>query len=68
MAGWQGLASLAQIMVAFYITCLIFVVVILGLLLRAITGVGLFSLLRLPGSGIPADPVHLLIGVRTAPG
>jgi aerobic C4-dicarboxylate transport protein len=45
-AGWQGLASLAQIMLGFYATCLVFVVLVLGPLLRAITGVSLFSLLR----------------------
>ena len=47
--GWAALASLAQIMAAFYITCLIFVVGVLGLLLRATTGVSIFSLLRYLG-------------------
>jgi aerobic C4-dicarboxylate transport protein len=44
--GWGALASLAQIMAGFYATCLIFVVVFLGLLLRLTTGVNIFSLLR----------------------
>jgi aerobic C4-dicarboxylate transport protein len=33
-------------MLAFYITCLLFVIVLLGLLLRATTGVGIFQLLN----------------------
>jgi aerobic C4-dicarboxylate transport protein len=44
--GWKALSALGQIMAAFYITCLIFVLVILGLLLRATTGVSIFSLLN----------------------
>ena len=44
--GWKALSALGQIMAGFYITCLIFVVVILGLLLRFTTGMNLFSLLN----------------------
>jgi len=44
--GWKALSALGQIMAGFYITCLIFVVVFLGLLLRFTTGVSIFSLLR----------------------
>jgi aerobic C4-dicarboxylate transport protein len=44
--GWKALSALGQIMAAFYITCLIFVLVILGLLLRATTGMNIFSLLN----------------------
>jgi aerobic C4-dicarboxylate transport protein len=44
--GVDVLTSLATLMAAFYITCFLFVVVFLGLLLRAITGVGIFSLLK----------------------
>jgi aerobic C4-dicarboxylate transport protein len=44
--GWDALTSLAQIMAAFYLTCLIFVVVILGLLLRLVTGLNIFTLMR----------------------
>jgi aerobic C4-dicarboxylate transport protein len=44
--GWKALSALGQIMAGFYITCLIFVVVFLGLLLRVTTGVGIFSLLN----------------------
>jgi aerobic C4-dicarboxylate transport protein len=44
--GASALTSLATIMIGFYVTCLLFVVVFLGLLLRAVTGVGIFSLMR----------------------
>jgi aerobic C4-dicarboxylate transport protein len=44
--GWKALLGLAQIMVGFYLTCLIFVVVILGTLLRLFARVSIFSLLR----------------------
>jgi aerobic C4-dicarboxylate transport protein len=44
--GWSALTALGQIMLAFYLTCLLFVVVFLGLLLRFTTGMGLFSLLN----------------------
>jgi aerobic C4-dicarboxylate transport protein len=44
--GWKALSALGQIMAGFYITCLIFVVLFLGLLLKATTGVGIFSLLN----------------------
>jgi aerobic C4-dicarboxylate transport protein len=44
--GWGALRALGQIMAAFYITCLLFVLVFLGVLLKATTGVGIFSLLN----------------------
>jgi aerobic C4-dicarboxylate transport protein len=44
--GWSALVALGQIMLAFYITCVIFVFVILGGVLRFGAGVGIFSLLR----------------------
>ena len=47
--GLDALKSLAVIMVGFYATCLIFVVGVLGTLLRLTTGVSLFSLLRYLG-------------------
>jgi aerobic C4-dicarboxylate transport protein len=46
VSGWSALAALLQIMAGFYLTCVIFVVLVLGVLLRLATGVGLFSLLR----------------------
>src|SRR5215203_2907501 len=36
--GWSALAALGQIMLGFYITCFLFVVLVLGGLLRAVTG------------------------------
>ncbi len=42
--GLDALKSLALLMVAFYITCVLFVFVILGTLLKVVTGVNVFSL------------------------
>ncbi|ATO13824.1 C4-dicarboxylate transporter DctA [Micromonospora sp. WMMA2032] len=47
--GVDALKSLAQIMLGFYATCLIFVIVVLGLLLRLIARISIFSLLRYLG-------------------
>jgi aerobic C4-dicarboxylate transport protein len=47
--GWDALISLFKIMAAFYITCLIFVIVVLGTILRAVTGLSIFQLLRYLG-------------------
>ncbi len=47
--GLDALKSLAILMAAFYITCAVFVFVVLGILLRLATGVNLFSLLRYLG-------------------
>jgi aerobic C4-dicarboxylate transport protein len=44
--GFDALKSLLQIMIGFYLTCLIFVLVILGLLLRFIAQMSIFKLLR----------------------
>jgi aerobic C4-dicarboxylate transport protein len=44
--GWSALAALGQIMLGFYITCLLFVVIVLGALLRMVTGLNIFSLLK----------------------
>ncbi|SHF46418.1 aerobic C4-dicarboxylate transport protein [Jatrophihabitans endophyticus] len=44
--GVDALTSLAVIMLAFYATCLVFVVGVLGTLLRLATGVGILGLLR----------------------
>ena len=44
--GWEALKSLALIMVAFYVTCFLFVFVVLGSILKAVTGVNVFSLLK----------------------
>jgi aerobic C4-dicarboxylate transport protein len=47
--GVSALASLGVLMIGFYITCLLFVFVVLGALLKAATGVGIFGLLKYLG-------------------
>ncbi|GGO93093.1 C4-dicarboxylate transporter DctA [Nocardioides phosphati] len=47
--GVDALKSLAVLMLGFYITCAVFVFVILGTVLRITTGVNIFSLLRYLG-------------------
>jgi aerobic C4-dicarboxylate transport protein len=47
--GWDALVSLGKIMIAFYITCLLFVIVVLGTILRLATGISIFQLLRYLG-------------------
>jgi aerobic C4-dicarboxylate transport protein len=44
--GLDALKGLGQIMLAFYLTCFVFVIVVLGLILRLTTGIGIVSLLR----------------------
>ncbi|HTF52129.1 MAG TPA: cation:dicarboxylase symporter family transporter [Pseudonocardia sp.] len=44
--GWSALVALGQIMLGFYVTCLLFVVVVLGLLLRVVTGLNIFQLFK----------------------
>ena len=45
-SGWAALKSLVMIMLGFYLTCAIFVFLVLGLVLRLVAGVNVFSLLR----------------------
>jgi aerobic C4-dicarboxylate transport protein len=47
--GWDALVSLGKIMLAFYITCLLFVIVVLGTILKVVTGLSIFQLLRYLG-------------------
>jgi aerobic C4-dicarboxylate transport protein len=47
--GVDALVSLATLMIAFYITCALFIVVVLGLLLKLVTGVNIFSLMKYLG-------------------
>lgn len=47
--GAGALLSLATLLVGFYITCAIFIIVILGTLLRIVTGVNIFSLMKYLG-------------------
>ncbi|WP_406384078.1 cation:dicarboxylate symporter family transporter [Streptomyces sp. NBC_01618] len=47
--GVDALKALATIMLGFYVTCILFVVLVLGTLLRLVTGVNLFQLLKYLG-------------------
>ncbi|MCU1405880.1 MAG: C4-dicarboxylate transporter [Glaciihabitans sp.] len=47
--GVAALVALATLMIAFYITCALFIVVILGLLLKLVTGFNIFKLMRYLG-------------------
>ncbi|GAB7187922.1 cation:dicarboxylase symporter family transporter [Kitasatospora sp. Ki12] len=47
--GTAALKSLAVIMVGFYLTCALFVVVVLGTLLRLVAGINVFALLKYLG-------------------
>ena len=47
--GVDALKSLATLMVAFYITCFLFVFVVLGTILKVVTGVNVLSLFRYLG-------------------
>ncbi|YCH09514.1 cation:dicarboxylate symporter family transporter [Arthrobacter sp. alpha11c] len=44
--GAQAILSMFTLMLAFYITCAVFIVVILGSLLRAVAGVNIFKLMK----------------------
>ncbi|WP_339135776.1 cation:dicarboxylase symporter family transporter [Streptomyces sp. f51] len=48
-AGVDALKSLAVLMLGFYVTCLIFVLVVLGTLLRVVTGLNILTFLRYLG-------------------
>ncbi|MCC3290668.1 MULTISPECIES: cation:dicarboxylate symporter family transporter [unclassified Arthrobacter] len=47
--GIQAIVSMATLMIAFYITCILFIVVILGGLLKLVTGFSIFKLMRYLG-------------------
>jgi aerobic C4-dicarboxylate transport protein len=47
--GWEALAGLVQIMAGFYLTCLIFVLLVLGVLLKLVTGLNILAVLRYLG-------------------
>ncbi|MEC3975293.1 cation:dicarboxylate symporter family transporter [Amycolatopsis sp. H20-H5] len=47
--GWKALESLLVIMVGFYVTCLLFVFVILGTMLRLMAGMNIFKLFKYLG-------------------
>ncbi|GAA1161350.1 cation:dicarboxylate symporter family transporter [Nocardioides aquiterrae] len=44
--GFDALKSLAVLMAGFYVTCLLFVFVVLGTVLRVVAGINIFSLFR----------------------
>jgi aerobic C4-dicarboxylate transport protein len=44
--GWSAVTHLLTLMVAFYLTCVVFVFGVLGVLLRAVSGVSIFRLVR----------------------
>ncbi len=44
--GWAAVGQLLTLMVGFYITCAIFVFGVLGALLRVVSGVSIFKLVR----------------------
>ena len=48
-AGWAALGALASVMLGFYVTCALFVLVVLGLILRLVTGLSIVRLLRYLG-------------------
>jgi aerobic C4-dicarboxylate transport protein len=47
--GWDAIVALFQIMAGFYLTCALFVFVVLGVVLRVGAGMNIFSLLRYLG-------------------
>jgi aerobic C4-dicarboxylate transport protein len=44
--GWSAVTQLLTLMLGFYITCIVFVFGVLGVLLRAVSGVSIFRLVR----------------------
>ncbi len=44
--GWSAVTNLLTLMLGFYLTCVVFVFVVLGGLLRAVSGVSIFKLVR----------------------
>ncbi|WP_461635226.1 cation:dicarboxylate symporter family transporter [Glutamicibacter soli] len=44
--GWAAIGSMAILMGAFYLTCIIFIVFVLGTMLRLVTGLNIFLLLK----------------------
>ena len=64
--GLGALKSLASLMVGFYITCALFVFVVLGTLLQAGHRRQHPPAAALPRPRVPADPVDLVVGVGAA--
>ncbi|RWR24730.1 C4-dicarboxylate transporter DctA [Agrococcus lahaulensis] len=47
--GWGAVVALATLMLGFYLTCIVFIVVVLGTLLKLVTGVNIFTLMKYLG-------------------
>ncbi|MET4099437.1 aerobic C4-dicarboxylate transport protein [Agrococcus sp. UYP10] len=47
--GWGAVVALATLMLGFYATCILFIVIVLGTLLRVVTGVNIFRLMQYLG-------------------
>lgn len=44
--GWAAIGSMAILMGAFYLTCALFIIIVLGSILRLVTGLNIFALMR----------------------
>ena len=47
--GWNAIGAMLVLMGAFYLTCIIFIVVVLGLILRGVTGLNIFKMMKYLG-------------------
>ena len=47
--GWSAIGAMLLLMGAFYLTCLVFIVVVLGTLLKVVTGLNILSLMKYLG-------------------
>ncbi|MFJ3313443.1 cation:dicarboxylate symporter family transporter [Micrococcus endophyticus] len=47
--GWSAIGAMALLMGAFYLTCLLFIVVVLGTILKVVTGLSILSLMKYLG-------------------
>ena len=66
--GLDALKSLAILMVAFYLTCVLFVFVVLGRGAQVRDRGQPLQAAALPRPGVPADPVDVVLGDRAARG
>ncbi|GMA87144.1 hypothetical protein GCM10025868_23940 [Angustibacter aerolatus] len=66
-AGGSALVALLKIMLGFYITCAIFVGLVLGGVLKGFTGFNVFKPAALPRPRVPADPLDVVVRDRPAP-
>lgn len=47
--GWSAIGAMALLMGAFYLTCIVFIVVVLGTVLKVVTGLSILSLMKYLG-------------------